>query len=455
MNFNRFYYPIGLAYISAILKQNGHETLIYDAEHDPYSTSQSWLEASGKYQEYISGLQNEAHYIWNELRDLIKEFKPDAIGISMLSVKYPSARFSAKICKEFDPDVPVICGADHPTVFPNIVLEDKNIDFVVRGEGELTILELVNALEKGTGFKDIKGISYKHHGQVIHNPDRELIPDLNTLPYPAITSLKNFETYRPLDFGAIMASRGCPFLCTFCGVCTIWTHKVRYRDPITVFEEMKMLYNTYNTDFFSFRDPSFTLHKNRIIELCNLIKASGMNIKWECTTRADLFDIPLLKLMTESGCVNIRLGIESGSKIILEKMKKNIDLEVVKSAAKLLNGENVYWSAYFLFGTPDETRETIEETVKFIDEIDPPFVTIARFTPLPGTEMYMELEDAGLINPYTDWCLEGNQSYQTHYVTLIDSKEFESIMYEIALKIDKRNALKKPHYGKGDLRLKD
>ena len=372
----------------------------------------------------------------------------------MLSVKKASAAKVAAICKEFDRDVVVIVGADHPTVFPERVLGDPNIDIVVRGEGERTIVELAHALEEGRGLIDIAGIVYKEKGGVRHTPPRALIKNLDTLPRPAIQALIRPETYRPLDFGAIMTSRGCPYPCTFCGVHTIWSRTVRYRSVANVMAEIHWLHSTWMTDFFSFRDASFTLDRNRVVELCARILKDGLKIGWECTTRPDLLDDEIWQLLRQAGCMNIRLGIESGSAQILAAMKKNVDLDRIRETARLLNRHGAYWSAYFLFGTPLETKETIRETMAFIEEIDPPFTTMARYAPIPGSEMYMELETAGRISPGIDWSFESNQHLGSNYMHGIASAEFELIMQNVAATLEQRNLAKTAQMGMCDPRFK-
>jgi radical SAM superfamily enzyme YgiQ (UPF0313 family) len=150
----------------------------------------------------------------------------------------------------------------------------------------------------------------------------------------------------------------------------------------------------------------------------------------------------MVELMQRAGCVTIRLGIESGSPELLKKMKKQMDLDSFRKASTLLNKFRLYWSAYFLFGTPDETPETMLETMAFIEEIDPPFVTIARFAPIPGTEMYHDLVNAGRIDPDTNWGEEGNQQIHRHYAIHFKEGEFERMMDEAVAKIEARNARK-------------
>lgn len=457
MKFHRYYYPLGLAYMASMLKTQGHDVLVYDAEHVTDGETLSWLEAAQRYDEYPKAIENDNHPIWLEIQNVIKEFSPDVVGITTLSVKVPSALKVAKICKEYNPEIVIVVGADHPTVFPEQTLENDDIDFVVRGEGEQTIVDLVSALEGKKNIKEVQGISFrdKTTKDYIHNHDRELIDDLDSIPFPAINDLMNFASYRPVDFGAIMASRGCPYPCTFCGVFNIWTRKVRYRSALNVVQEMKWLHDTYGTKYFSFRDASFTLNRVRILELCQEILNANLEVEWECLTRADLLDDELIGEMKKSGCVTIRIGVESGSEKILKTMKKKVNLDDIRNAGNLLNKHKIYWTTYFLFGTPQETRETIWETLEFINELNPPFVTVSRFSPIPGTEMYDELVEANLISPYIDWSMESNQRFTSNYVFAMSEDEFEVAMKEVSAIIDAHNKLQSELQGKKDGRLKE
>ncbi len=243
-------------------------------------------------------------------------------------------------------------------------------------------------------------------------------------------------------------------MCTFCGVQNIWTRRVRYRSSDNVVAEMKWLKEEYGTSYFSFRDASFTLNRGRVIKLCRAIVCENLDIQWEFLTRADLIDKESLIELKKAGCVTIRLGIESGSPKILQEMKKEISLDAITKAADLLHKHNFYWSAYFLFGTPNETRETISQTLEFIREINPPFVTLSRFAPIPGTEMYSELMRAGLISPMIDWSMENNQQLHSNYVFSMSDDEFENSMRQVSDFIEEHNRLNSVRLKMRDMRLK-
>ncbi|MBM4041333.1 MAG: radical SAM protein [Planctomycetes bacterium] len=456
MGFYRYYYPLGLASIAAVLRQAGHEVAVYDADHLESAETLCWTAVAQRHEEFLKGLRAQDHPLWREAKEVVSGFAPDIVGITVLSVKASSGARVAAICKEVNPRIAVVVGADHPTVFPARTLQDANIDFVVRGEGEATMADLVACLQDGgrRRLAHVAGLSYREGGEVRHNADREPIPDLDVLPLPAIDSVMQVDSYRPVDFGAVMGSRGCPYACTFCGVANLWSRKVRYRSVANVIREMEWLHETYGTEYFSFRDASFTLSRERVEELCREITRREMGIRWECLTRPDLLDEPMVEAMKQSGCATIRIGLESGSEMILRHMKKHLDLDAVRRAARTLTENGLYWSAYLLFGTPMETRETVEETLAFVREINPPFLTLARFAPIPGTEMCDELAHRGLICADTDWSMECNQRLRSHYVYSMTEEEFERTMREVAAFVEAHNMANSARIGTRDGRLK-
>jgi radical SAM superfamily enzyme YgiQ (UPF0313 family) len=457
MNFQRYYYPMGLTSMAAVLIEKGHKAEVYDAECLEQGETLPWSAVACRHSDYLRGLADEGHPVWREVEATVRDRKPDLIGITALSVKAESARRVAAICKRVEPDMPVVVGGDHPTVFPEQFLRDPSIDFAVRGEGEATIAELVAHLERDRNAAPsaIAGVSSRTEGGIRHSADREPIADLDRLPFPAIEALTDMTSYRPVDFGAIMSSRGCPYGCAFCGVATVWGRKVRYRSAANVIAEIERLKERYGTTYFSFRDASFTLNRQRVLDLCSGLVSRDAQIQWECLTRADLLDDELAEKMADAGCVTVRLGVESGSPQILKHMNKDVSLDAVRRAAQVLDRLGMYWAAYILIGTPHETPETVRQTIDFVKEINPPFVTLARFAPIPGSRMYHELAERGMIGPEIDWSMECNQRLCSHYVYAMEEAEFERTMAEVAAFVEAHNRANSTRLHRADLRLKN
>jgi anaerobic magnesium-protoporphyrin IX monomethyl ester cyclase len=249
---------LGLSYIAAVLLKNGHEVKIYNADYESNESYATLREIFNGYNNYKKILFNLAHPVWIEVRDNIKKFAPDIIGITMLTGTYKSAENVGKIAKEFDPNIKVVVSGTHPTVLPEETVSNEYFDYVIRREGEYTFMDLAN----GIRIKDIQGLTYVNKmGEIVNNLDREFIKDLDSLPFPGRDLYLNNPRY--MDYGYIMTGRGCPYECTFCASKKVWKGHVRFRSPENVVEEVKEVHNKYGTKFFYFVDDTFTLNKKR------------------------------------------------------------------------------------------------------------------------------------------------------------------------------------------------
>lgn len=298
IGFYRFYFPLGLTYLAAVLRQAGHEVLIHDSEHDPSCHSPAMKDAAASHHLYLEALKKSEHVVWQEYLDQLAEFKPDVVGFSVLTVKFASAVKLAKLTKEFDSRIITVAGGEHVTVRPQDALSAE-FDYVIIGEGEQGILKLAQALGSNEPISRVISSS--------------LVQELDTILLPAIDAIPNLATYRSLDLGLMMTARGCPFGCSFCSLFTIWGRQVRYHSVDRVVREISERKEKYGTTYFSFRNGTFTLNRRRVIELCQRFLDKRLEIEWECLTRVDALDSELLTLMKDAGCRTIRVGIESGS----------------------------------------------------------------------------------------------------------------------------------------------
>jgi radical SAM superfamily enzyme YgiQ (UPF0313 family) len=218
-----------------------------------------------------------------------------------------------------------------------------------------------------------------------------------------------------------------------------------------VIEEVTRRIEQFGVDYFSFRSGTFTADRERVIKICQ--RLTGLNVKWECLTRVDKLDERLLRIMKSAGCDTIRVGIESGSPEILKYMNKRITLDQVRRTAKILNDSGIFWSAYFMLGVPIETEETIEKTMSLIAELDPPFISLAKFTPLPGTRMYDDaMKGHHFDESTTDWTWAANHSMGEAFVRKMSSDRFLVLMDAAAQTIKTHNA--RHAEIRSDLRLK-
>lgn len=393
--FSRLYYPIGLGYLSGILEKSGHKISIYDVDAAQKGTSIDYSDEYKKLEQYREGINNGNHPVWQEVREVLEDFQPDLVGITIMTPKFGSAVKTAEIVKKYNLNCTVVVGGPHATFLPELTMKSGNIDYAIKGEGEVAFLELITALKDNESIEEIGGLSYRKHGETHHNPPREFINDLDTIPFPARHLLMHLENYSSEDMGVLMTSRGCPFNCSYC--CHMWERKVRSRSIDDIIEEIKIVKEKYNSRQIEFKDDSFTLNKMRIMELCDRIISEKLKINWSCSTRVNLLDEELIKKMKKSGCNVVKLGIETGSERILMETDKGVNFDQMRKAAKLLNKYRIFWSGYFMMGLPMETEEDIMKTYDFMKEINPYYAGIGVYSPFPKTKLFNQGVEMGLL----------------------------------------------------------
>jgi anaerobic magnesium-protoporphyrin IX monomethyl ester cyclase len=314
---------------------------------------------------------------------------PKFVGISATTVLFDNALALAEIVKNKYPTVKIIMDGVHPTILPREVLSSKFVDFVIIGEGEYSLLEL---LSQKNPLK-IKGIGFKENGKIIINSSREIIPDINIFPFPAYDLLPMDKYYsapggykRKPSLGMI-TSRGCPGRCTFCKG-NVLGEKIRFRSAQKIIEEIIFLQNNYGIRDITFYDDTFTTNKQNVRDFCSLILKNKLDLTWCCFSRVDTVDQELLFEMKRAGCHQIMYGVESADKDILKNINKRITLEKVKDTIEATKKAGIDTRLAFMLGNPGETEETIKKTIKFAIFLNPDLVSFNITTPYPGTEMF-------------------------------------------------------------------
>lgn len=361
-------FPLGLGYIAAVLLKEGYRVNVLDINAERLDKEQV-IEKIDDYDIFgIGGLVTTYNYVtW-----LINEIKKQQEG-------------------------KIVVGGGLSVI--NELMLKKGADIVVNKEGELTIVDLLNNLDN---LKSVKGIHYKNkNGKIIRNKERELIQNLDEIPFPA-WHLFPVETYiRATSQGSsslrkmnILFGRGCPYGCKFC-----WHNfgrNTRLRSVDNVIEEMKILIKNYGIQYFAFVDEQFTVNKNKVFEFCEKVK--GLNVKWGCMSRVNTVSEDIINTMKKSGCNFITFGIESGSQSMLNNMNKGTTVEQGIKALKITQKAGIRTHASFIVGTPGETPETIWETVKFCKKVKLKLrVELYFMLPFPGTEMWNYAISKGLI----------------------------------------------------------
>ncbi|MDD5021351.1 MAG: radical SAM protein [Endomicrobiaceae bacterium] len=378
--------PLGLGYISAYLNRHGIETKIIDGLRD--------------------NLQNE------QILKIIKNDKPDAVGISCLTAEYNIVMDLANLIKKTN--IKVIIGGIHPTVFPYQTLIDSQADFVICGEGEIALTKLaLNKLENN----DIKGVYSLENlkSDTEHIEYAEQVENLDVLPFPSWKQIPpntykkrpSGLIYKKMPIGYMITSRGCIFDCVFCACPYISRKKVRFRSIENIILEMKELINLYGVKEIKFLDDNIGLKKEHVLGLCKKIIENNISITWVSTGfRANNIDDEVVAMMKKSGCYNISIGIESADSQILKNVKKNETIEEINNAINIIHKHKIICGGLFIFGLPGETKETMQETIKFALKSNLTLATFNILDILPGSQLWNDLDykfdRSNLQNSYSE-----------------------------------------------------
>ena len=359
--------PLGLSYLSSSAKGKGFDVGILDA--------------------FALGMQ------WSELREEVKKISPDILGIGGMSPVIDTSFMAAKLLKG---DVShIVMGGPHLTAFREKVFKEcPEIDIGIFGEGEETFCELLSCMENGKSFSNVKGIISRQGT----SEGRELIENVDSIPFPDRSSLPN-ERYRyPFAWdGAVttmFTSRGCPYKCVFCDK-SVFGSSWRGRSPENIILEIEEVIKNFGTKNMIFYDDLFTLKKERVLKICQMIMERKLDIRWKCEGRVDRIDREMLSVMKEAGCRVIAFGVESGNQKGLDYLKKNLDLSKVKNAFQMAREEGIETIAYFILGIPNENYEDEKKTVDFAVEVNPTYAQFSTLSPYYGTWIYEEAKRRG------------------------------------------------------------
>ncbi|GAX59196.1 anaerobic magnesium-protoporphyrin IX monomethyl ester cyclase, elongator protein 3/MiaB/NifB family [Candidatus Scalindua japonica] len=342
----------------------------------------SYLEKNSIHCDVIDG-----KFEWLSVEDIcnkVSATKPEIVGFSAMTPDIFAASNIAKRIKEVMPDIFIVLGGAHAIAMPRESLNEfPEIDFVVTGEGEETLVELVNSISGARNYREISGLGFRKGKEIVINPSRGYIRNPDSLPFPAWDKFKNnSNTY------FVLSSRGCPYQCSFCMRSS--GNVVRDRTPENVVKEIEWLVEKFNPKKIIFIDETFTLRKAKVLELTSLLLKKGLNkkIKWVAQTRVDKRDPEVFARMKEAGCEQIEFGVESGNQQILNNVDKSITLTQVEETVKLARKTGLFIACTFIIGHPYETEETIKDTINFAVKLKPDFVSFGIMSPYPGTKIW-------------------------------------------------------------------
>jgi len=367
--------PLDLAIIGAVLEKENHQVKILDA----------------------LALQLDKQVILEE----IEKFNPDMVCLTT----FDRCRWGVDSADELSKNIKLnkkiklgLLWSYKPDMMIFLMKRNKNIDFSIYGDPEFTLLDVANNIP----MNKISGLVYRKNLEIITNPPRKPIDSLDELPFPA-RHLLDSSAYKRLPHELIrepcfdvLASRGCPYQCIFCLLNVVWGNKIRVRSPENVIEEIKIL-KSQGAKQIHFHDLTFTINRDWVVKLCNLMIENKINLLWTCQTRVDKVDLELLRLMRKAGCRSILYGIESLNQEALDSLKKGVKTEDVERALKETKKAGIETRCSMMLGLPGETKDSVENTIALLLKWNPAFVQFHTTIAFPGTELYENIGKYGKI----------------------------------------------------------
>jgi len=371
-----YHFPIYQAYTLAILEREGFDVAAIDCSVN------------------LMGI--------GDFVGVVERLAPDLVVLEISTPSFNTDMATATAFKQ-RVHVPLAVIGTHVTVFHREIIEKHpSIDFVARGEYEYTVLELARTLQTHGDLAEVLGLTFRRNGDVVVNPDRPYVEDLDALPFPARDRYEWWKyhepTYYALPWITMISSRGCPYRCTFCAwPQTMYGHKYRVRSAKNVVDEMEYCIKKYRPGEIFFDDDTFTIGKPRVMEICREIVQRKRGVIWSCMGRTDTVDREMLAAMFNAGCRKIKFGVETGSPRIMTEIKKGLDLSKVVGAFDAARSVGMEVHGTFMIGLPGETRDAVKETVELARSIRMDSVQFSIATPFPGTEFYRQCVQNGWL----------------------------------------------------------
>lgn len=367
--FGQRFDPLGPLYLTSVLEGNGYHVDFRDYQtnnfHNPYSVKN------------ILGFLHDSS---------------DVLGIGCYFSLLPLVLLSVAELKKENPDKTIVLGGPGPTAVSEEIMKNfPQVDIIVRGEAEETIVELMDTLGKNGDLAEVSGITYRKGDEIQANPARKRIKNLDLIPFPAYDRI-NFSDYA---LTGVMSSRGCPYHCTFCEVAPLWDRRNTARSVGNLIDELRLLHDKYKIDYFYFNDDLFTLNRKRVIEFCKALKGEGLDFEWCCLARVDLVDDELMREMSLAGCTGIQYGVESGSDSILKRIGKGFTAGLALDAmSKSVKHFGRVVSTY-IWGFPFETLEDFYQTTFLMARAAQlgSQVKLLLLSPTPLSKLYLEYRD--------------------------------------------------------------
>jgi anaerobic magnesium-protoporphyrin IX monomethyl ester cyclase len=406
--------PLGLAYLAAALEKNGHEVSIVDAAVLNYDDEQTV--------------------------DEIRRYAPNIIGVTCVT---PSYRRTLTLVSRLKTalGIPILLGGPHVTAVAEETMRNQCFDIAVVGEGDLTVVQLVDTIRNNGDLSKLQGIAYRHNGSLVKTPPRPYVENLDTLPFPARHLLPELSKYKPtpsayryLPQATMITSRGCPYRCAFCDR-SVFGNRYRARTAQNVVDEMELLMTKYGAKEIRFWDDTFNVDQQRVMEICDEITRRKLDVTWTCLGRINHMNETVLEAMAKAGCWQVDYGIESGNQVILNGITKGQTLDMVRRIVGITHKAGIGARGFFMLGLPGETEATMNDTIRFAKSLSLRSAVFHITTPFPGTELFKIATESGELRAdasYDEYMLGFSEDvpYVPTGLTPQCIKDFQSAAYK-------------------------
>lgn len=380
------------------------------------------------HRKYMEIIEDDTHPVWEKILSDVAASNAQLVGVAFLTPSIHSVEKVLRIIKKADCGIKTVVGGHHPTLLPHEVMENPDVDFIIRGEGELPLYELIKTLKSpNPDLNGIPSLTYRQDGITVHNPPAALFADLDSLPFMARDSVINCD-YEKHQGHYFSSARGCPYSCSFCADKKLWSGTVRRRSLEKVIDELLMLKENYKVKMIDIVDGTFTYDRRYLLSFCDRFVKNEIHLPWRCTARYDNIDKEVLAGLKEAGCRGLYFGLESGSDRILKAMNKKTTLDMIIEKSEMVHDAEIQSAAAILLGTPDETREDMESTLRIMRKIKVDFFDVNNYVPLPGTPYYdkMSVDERRKI----DWKKISFKSLDNHFSNNVSHEELNRYLME-------------------------
>ncbi|OVE82691.1 hypothetical protein BVY03_00330 [bacterium K02(2017)] len=383
--------PLGLLFIAAILEKQNHQVNVIDCQVEEYN--------------------------YQQIDDLVKAQDYDLLGLTVMTFSLVDSLMISSIAKKHHPQKPIVWGGPHLHIYAKESAQFAEVDYVITGEGELAILDLIANLQNKKSWEQVKGVGTFKDQKYLYNGNAPIIENLDTIPFVArhLTPIHKYNSIlaKSSTVTTIFSSRGCPYKCSFCDRPQLRPN-FRARSAKNVVDEMELCVKMGIKEFI-FYDDTFTVDKKRVHQICDDIIQRNLNISWDCRTSISAMDEKLLQHMAQAGCAGIHYGIEAGTAKIQKVIQKNLNLDRIDLIITQTQQAGIKAMAYFMLGNPKETPYDVKESLKFIKKLNPDFLHITGLLPFPATQIYLQGLKSGMIKE--DYWLKFAKNPKKEFIT--------------------------------------